>query len=1250
MGVRDQIEQGPERAVEELDRQKRYFESLLASSPVAIVMTDADARVTAWNPEAERLFGYTEQEAIGRPIDDLIAARDDLRAEAAAFKTESDRRGRFQGITRRMRRDGSLVDVEVIAVALKAGGEPSGYYAIYHDLSELHRQKQYYESLLETSPAAIMIVDNDGIVTGWNPAAERLLGYSREEALGRHLDDLVANHPELRGEADEISRQAAAGRQVHLVTKRTRKDGSLVDVDVVAAAIYVAGERVGYYAIYSDVSELERQRQYYASLLELSPTAVVAVDLDGTITSWNAAAEALFGYTADEAVGRNLDDVVAPDEKFHDEAADLTRRALVGEDVRLLGQRPRRDGSLVDVEVRAAPIVVRGEQVGMFAIYHDVSELQRQRRYYESLLESSPSAIVTIDLDYTVKSWNPAAERLFGYTREEAIGRNIDELVGGRSDIRADAEDMNREGLEQGGARRVTKRTRKDGSLVDVDIVGAPIVVGGETVGLYAIYNDVTELERQRRYFEALVELSPTAIATVDSDDNVTSWNSAAEELFGYAREEAIGRNIDELVAAGDEDVYSEALGVSRQATRGPVHLTTRRTRKDGSLVDVDVRTAPLIVGGERIGLFALYHDISELQRARREAEAAAQAKSAFLATMSHEIRTPMNAVIGMTELLLGTELDVEQRGYAVVIRTSGEALLSVINDILDFSKIEAGRLDLEEHPFDLRECVESALELVAPGAADKALDLAYVLDPEAPEALIGDAARLRQILLNLLNNAVKFTERGEVVLTVDAEPLSDGRHRVHFAVRDTGIGIPPERVDTLFESFSQVDSSTTRRYGGTGLGLAISRRLAEAMQGTIWVESRPEEGSTFHFTVEADEAPRPVREYELDGAAALEGRRALIVDDNTTNRHIARAYVEAWGMAAHDTAFAREALESVRRGDPYDVAILDMQMPELDGLALARELRLLRGADRLPLILLTSLGRREQDETESLFSARLTKPIRPSRLYEALLSALGEHVPPPEPAAKPKTAEPRERAGLRTLVAEDNLVNQRLAVLLLEKLGHRADVVSNGAEALAAVEERPYDVVLMDVEMPVMDGLEATRQIHERLSTARPRIVAVTAGAMSEDRDRCLAAGMDDFLTKPIRLEELSAALAGVPRRSDGGLVTSALERLAETLGDDAALDGLVDTFLAEAPKLLATLRDAADRGDADELRRAAHTLKSNAATFGGEALADDCRMLEGVAATGTFEGVSDLVSSIEYGCERLEELLRSAKIRRSS
>jgi PAS domain S-box-containing protein len=1232
---------GRDRLAEELERQKQYFESLLQISPAAVVTTDLDTRVTSWNPEAERLFGYTSDEAYGSRVDDLIAPSDELRAEAATFVDETSRTGAFRAVTRRMRKDGTLVDVDLRAATVAVDGEAVGYYVLYHDISELQRQKQYYASLLEISPAAIVVTQLDTTVVSWNPAAERLFGYTAEEACGRLLDTLVAARPELRYEAEAYSRAATRGERVQAVARRTRKDGSLVDVLLVSAPVLVANERTGVVVIYHDISELQRQRRYYESLLELSPMAIATVDRNVTVTSWNAAAERLFGYPREEAIGRNLNDLVAHTDELRREAAEVDRQAERTE-VHRFTRRARKDGSLVDVHLVGAPIVVSGEHVGNYAIYSDVSELQRQRRYYESLLESSPSAIVTLNLDSTVTSWNAAAERLFGYTSDEAIGQNVEELLADRDDLREEAVAMTRRGMTEGEAHLVTRRLHKDGSLVDVHIVGASIVVAGEQVGLYAIYSDVRELQRQRRYYEALFELSPTAIATVDRDLKVTSWNAAAERLFGYTREEALGGTLNDLVANTDE-LRLEGAELDRETERGEVRRVTRRMRKDGSLVDVDLRAAPIVVAGETVGLFVLYHDISELQRARREAEAATEAKSAFLATMSHEIRTPMNAVIGMTELLLGTGLDAEQRSFADVIRTSGEALLSVINDVLDFSKIEAGRLDLEEHPFDLRECVESAMDVVAPSAAAKGLDLAYVLDPGTPEALVGDATRLRQILLNLLNNAVKFTERGEVVLTVTAEPVSaddDGRYRIHFAVGDTGIGIPEEQMERLFESFSQVDTSTTRRYGGSGLGLAISRRLSEFMGGTSWAESRVGEGSTFHFTIEAEAAPRPVRTYERGPTEPLAGKRVLILDDNATNRHILRAQTESWGMLPRDTGSPAEALQWIRRGDPFDVAILDMQMPEMDGIAVAREIRRHRDAGRLRLMLLTSLGRREAaDDVE--FAAHLTKPIRTSQLYDSLIEALGgpalvraEQRAPSDASVTP--------ADLRVLVVEDNAVNQQLALLLLRKLGYEADVAGNGVEALEVLGGQAYDVVLMDVQMPEMDGLEATRQIHERWPSARPRIIAATANATTEERERCLAAGMDDYLSKPIRIDELAAALGGAQARV-ATVDASVLERLRATIGSADAAE-MVRVFLDEAPSLLASLREAVDTGSADRLRRAAHNLKSNAATFGAAALSELARELEAAGSAGTLEGASGLLARTEDEYERVRSNLEAA------
>jgi PAS domain S-box-containing protein len=1113
---------------------------------------------------------------------------------------------------------------------------------------ELLRQKQRLEPLLEISPTAIVITDLAATIVAWNPAAEKLFGYAEREAVGRNLDDLVAKTEELHTDAVAYSERTSRERdRIHTITRRTRKDGTLVDVELLGSPLLVDGDAVGILGIYHDITELNRQRRFLEALIQVSPEAIVITDMDSTVTSWNPGAERLFGYTAEEAIGRNINDLVARRPDLRPEAVAADRQADSTGHIRLVTQRTRKDGSLVDIDVVGAPIAVGGQPVARYVIYHDITELQQQKRYFQSLLEISPAAIAVTDLEGKVVSWNPAAESLFGYSAEEAVGRLLDELVATRPELHDEAVGYSQAAARGEHVHATARRTRKDGSLVDVQLATAPVGLGHERQGFLAIYHDISEIQRQNLYYQALVQSSPVAVALLDPEGIVTSWNPTAERLFGYTAQEAVGRNIDDLVAASEE-VRAEAEAYTRNGMRGELqHAITRRTRKDGTLIDVEMFGAPVTVAGEAAGLYAMFIDISELQGARREAEAATHAKSAFLATMSHEIRTPLNAVIGMTGLLLDTELTPQQRNFAEVVRNSGDALLTVINEILDFSKIEAGRLELERQPFDLRQCVESALELVATDAAEKGLDVAYVHAPEVPPAIVGDVTRLRQILLNLLNNAVKFTERGEVVVTADAEPVpasgeptgSDGkRFRLAFAVRDTGIGIPEDRMDGLFESFSQVDTSTTRRYGGTGLGLAISRRLTELMNGRMWAESRVGEGSTFHFTILAEEVPAPTPAYEA-GAPQLEGKRVLIVDDNATNREILRRQTASWGMLAWETESPREALEWVRRGDPFDIAILDMQMPEMDGLTLAGEIRRHRDARTLPLIMLTSLGRRAETDAEP-FAAHLTKPIRPSQLYDALMGVFGGRTGERAvmPAGTP-SGRPGPRSTLRILVAEDNAVNQQLTLLILQKLGYRADVAADGREALEALERQPYDVVLMDVHMPEMDGLEATRRIHQRWEAGdRPRIVAMTANALEGDREACLAAGMDDYISKPIREEALATALGraaarGAPAATIDG---SALDRLRETVGGEEALGELTQTFIRDTTRLLSDLRRDLEAGRTSDVRRHAHTLKSTAASFGASELSELCRRLEDLARGGSLDGGALLLAEIEAAFAR--------------
>ena len=771
----------------------------------------------------------------------------------------------------------------------------------------------------------------------------------------------------------------------------------------------------------------------------------------------------------------------------------------------------------------------------------------------------------------------------------------------------------------------------------------------------------------------AIVESSGDAIASTDIRGIITSWNAGAEQLFGYKPEEVLGKHVQLLLPPGRHDYAEAALEMVRHGGK-VLNIEREGIRKDGSRVPVSLTVSPIRnAQGQVIGVSSISRDISErlrwaaeLQEAKNAADAANRAKSDFLANMSHEIRTPMNAILGMTELVLDSTLTREQREYLGSVHDAAISLLGLLNDILDFSKIEAGKLILEATSFPLRDLVADSMRVLGLRAHRKGLELACDVQRDVPEYVVGDPTRLRQILVNLVGNAIKFTERGEVVVRVGIESGEDSGVRLHFAVADTGIGIAPEKQQVIFESFVQEDSSTTRRYGGTGLGLTISAQLIAMMEGRIWVESAPGLGSTFHFVARFGRPAADEGQPAMSAAPELHGLRVLVVDDNATNRRILEEMLSHWGMKPVLAGGVQNALKTLhaarRAGTPFSLVITDANMPERDGFDLAAEIRAHKGLAGATVMMITSGGRAGDMARcrEMGLAAYLLKPVKQSDLLDAIVTALSG-----TPWARPGRVEPLSTPAaraLRVLVAEDHPVNQELAVRILEKRGHACQVAGNGKEALALLATERFDAVLMDVQMPVMNGLEAAREIRakENAEGGHVAIIAMTAHAMAGDREQCLAAGMDGYVSKPIDskklvtvLESLAGASA-IPVESEAPAAPEITFNEAEfrerTGGNGMLARRLARLFLADYPAKLRKLERGISRDDARGVAEAAHALKGTAATLAAHATAATARELEVMGRSNTLEHARQALGRLKENISLFEAALRETVLGRTS
>ncbi len=1202
------------------ERERKFLDALIASAPVAISVLDGDGRVVRVNPAFERIFGYPAVEAVGRPIDALVVPADQ-REPAAELTGRVAAGGTVAMDAERRRKDGSMVHVRISAAPVP--GDGGGTLVLYDDITEaklaelrVRESEQRWFQTLEGLPVGVVVIDPAGHPIFTNAVAKQLLGRGAgEQATGG--DQLVGAYPAF-----------VTGTEQPYPTER------------LPALRALRGE-------HSRVDDLEVHRD------------------DGPINL------EVFGSPITDGHGAVVFGVVA--------FTDITER-------RRRAERVRARHEVVRVLAEAAPesdLLPGVMRAVCLSFGWDAGATWRVDR---------ASGVL-----HVAGFWHgdgPRALELHRVSQGLALGP--DEGVPGKTwrsagplwfpDFADAATPVRARAAAAGGLRSaIGLPLRVGGEVVGVlEFFGAsmrepgPELIGmlesiGSQVGQALERHDAESARREaERQYRELVEAASDLVWRIDLEGRLTFLNHAAQEVYGRSTTDLLGHHFAELGDAAsiarDREAMARVMAGDELADYETVHLDGSGNGRHLSTSARPIRDP----GGAIVGAQGIARDVSEraaareaLRAARDAAEQAAAARSAFLANMSHEIRTPINGVLGMAELLLDSELADSDRRSVEMIVSSGEALLGVINDILDFSKIEAQQMDIEVVEFDLPAVVEATARMLMPQANAKGIELVSDIADAVPQYVRGDPMRLRQVLTNLLGNAVKFTTQGEVVARISAAPRGDGWLRV--SVRDTGVGIPQDKLESIFEPFRQMDSTTTRRYGGTGLGLSISRRLVLLMGGTLSVNSSEGQGSEFWFDLPFPAVPGvkagPATRADLTGA------RVLVVDDNPTNRHVMQRVLQRAGCVVDLAEHGSEALALLRaavaRRVPYRLLVTDLFMPELDGLELVAAVRADPALSDIAVVMLSSAIRRGDAERGRALglSALLLKPAGRIELVDAAGQALGLSRSAPTRASGSYMAIAESGgAALRILLAEDNMVNQEVAATMLRRRGHHVDVVGDGRQAVEAVAQTSYDIVLMDLQMPEMDGLQATAEIRKLPGGPTIPVVAITANAMVGERERCLAAGMDGYLSKPYKPHQLFAAVESVatagggagPDAPPGGASSPESEDPVDidtfrgemqAAGVESAVDGILDVFLQDAPTKLVQLESAVAAMDARTIERAAHAFKSSAGTIHALRLAERLREMELAAKTGVADAAAACYPGVREAYHAVAEQLRALR-----